>query len=96
MLAAVGQQVQAEKIPFAAPIDQVVDEGYLFMGKESMVLLVGHPDKKLTDGEKVNCYAVKTTATYEYESVDGAKRKIRVYRYVEKRMGKAILDNPKY
>lgn len=68
---------------------QVLPAGLLFSGGAAPYLIVGHPNQKtMADGDAVNCYVEKTDRTFEYTDTQGAKRTVRVFRYLTQRIGK--------
>ncbi len=86
--AQLGERTKKEAI--TCPVLQVLPKGLLMSGSDgSPFLLAGHPDAgKLADGDAVNCYAVKTSHTYKYTDTLGAERTVRVWKYMNRRMGK--------
>jgi len=77
------------KTPLTGRVLQVLPEGLLFSAGSATYLLTDHPDQRtMADGSAVNCYAVKTEKTYSYTDVKGAKRTARIYKFVNRRIGK--------
>ncbi len=82
-------KVPPKKQALQTSVDQILDDGLLLIFTNSVILLRGHPDqKKLADGDKINCYAMRTDKVYQYEAVGGAKKTARVYLYHGKRLGR--------
>jgi hypothetical protein len=78
-----------QKVPLTGRVLQVLPEGLLFAGGSSPYLLKDHPDMdKMVDGQAVNCYAVATKETFKYTDTQGAVRTVRVYRFLNRRIGK--------
>ena len=77
------------KLAVTGNVLQVLPVGLLFSWAGGTYVLVDYPDfDKMADGDAVNCYVVKTEKTYSYESVNGAKRTARVYKFLNRRIGK--------
>lgn len=77
------------KVALTGRVLQVLPEGLLFYAWSSPYLLKGHPDaEKMVDGQAVNCYAVRTAETFKYTDTQGAVRTVRVYRFLNRRIGK--------
>lgn len=79
---------KTKKVPINARVLQVLPEGLLFSGKSAPYLLVGYPKhQEVADGNVVNVYAQSTGKTFKYEDTTGAVRTVRVFRYLNQRIG---------
>lgn len=84
-----GKPSETQKIAIQKKVLQVLEEGLLMANGATPFVLKGHPDEaSLADGDAVNCYANRTSATMQYVDVTGAKRTVKVYQFVSKRIGK--------
>lgn len=77
------------KIPLTGRVLQVLPEGLLFAADSTTYLLTDHPDQRtMADGNSVNCYAVRTEKTFSYTAGNGGQRTIRIYKFLNRRIGK--------
>lgn len=79
-----------KKIGLKGRVLQVLEKGYLMEGRETPWFLAGYRPPKgheVADGDVINCYVVKTGATFRYEDTTGAMRTVRVYRWAGRRLG---------
>lgn len=78
-----------KKVAIRGRVLQVLPEGLLMSGGGNPYLLAGYPGAKdMADGDAVNCYAEKTEHTFKYEDTTGAMRTVRVWRFLNGRIGK--------